>query len=85
MLTQLELAGVFELVAGLALGGFDECDPGPDGVTARDVLEELTERLGVPAIFDLPFGHGESNLPLPLGARARLEGDALVLLDGAVR
>jgi muramoyltetrapeptide carboxypeptidase len=85
MLTQLELAGVFADVAGLALGGFDDCEPGPDGVTARDVFGALVERLGLPCVFDLPFGHGAVNLPLPLGVRAQLERDTLTLLEGAVR
>jgi muramoyltetrapeptide carboxypeptidase len=85
MLTQLELAGVLDGLAGLALGGFDDCDPGPDGVRARDVLVGTAQRLELPYVFDLPFGHGPVNLPLPLGVRARLEGDTLALLEGAVR
>lgn len=85
MLVQLELTGVFDRVVGLALGGFDDCHPGPDGVTAEDVLEDLVARTGLPCVADLPFGHGDVNLPIPLGVRARLEGDRLLLLEGAVR
>lgn len=85
MLTQLELAGVTSDIAGLALGGFDDCPEGPDGITVDDVLSRFVERTGLPAVKGLPFGHGAVNLPLPLGVLARLEGDTLTLLEGAVR
>jgi muramoyltetrapeptide carboxypeptidase len=51
------------------------------------VLAEFAERLGVPAVVDLPFGHVEHNSTLPVGGRALLDADAagLALTEPAVR
>jgi muramoyltetrapeptide carboxypeptidase len=35
--------------------------------------------LDVPILFGIPCGHGEVNLTMPLGCRARLEGDTGLL------
>jgi muramoyltetrapeptide carboxypeptidase len=85
MLLQLERSGGLEGVAGLAFGRFTEAPDDDHPVT--DVLVELAERLGVPAVADLPFGHVEHNCTLPVGARALLDGDAatLTLTEPAVR
>jgi muramoyltetrapeptide carboxypeptidase len=77
MLTSLRLAGHLSGLAGIVLGGFTACDPGADGVSARDVLAERTLSLGVPVVAGAPFGHGATNLGFVLGARARIEGDAV--------
>jgi len=51
------------------------------------VLDELADRLGVPAVADLPFGHVDHNQTLPVGALARLDAESanLVLTEAAVR
>ena len=84
MLLQLERAGVLEGVAGLAFGRFTE---GDDSADVGCVLRELAERLGVPAVADLPFGHVADNLTLPVGGRARLDAASteLTLTEPAVR
>ena len=77
MLLQLERAGVVEDVAGLAFGRFT---PAPDDDHPVDeVLAEFAERVGVPAVADLPFGHVEHNWTLPVGGLARLDGPAATL------
>lgn len=75
MLTQLEQAGVLDGVRGLAFGRFTDAPDGEEHPVA-DVLAEVAERLGVPAVLDLPFGHVEHNWTLPVGGRAALDGDA---------
>lgn len=85
MLLQLRRAGVLDGVAGLALGRFT---PAPDDDHPLDeVIAELAEALGVPAVADLPFGHIEHNWTLPVGGMALLDGDGatLSLSEGAVR
>jgi muramoyltetrapeptide carboxypeptidase len=86
MLVQLERSGTLDGALGLAFGRFTDT---PDDAThpAIDALAELATRLGVPAVVDLPFGHIEHNWTIPLGARARLDGDAgtLTLIEAAVR
>jgi muramoyltetrapeptide carboxypeptidase len=86
MLVQLERSGVLDGVVGLAFGRFSNPPP-DDEHSVDDVLAEHAERLGVPAVADLPFGHVEHNCTLPVGARAQLDGDAamLVLTEAAVR
>jgi muramoyltetrapeptide carboxypeptidase len=85
MLQQLSASGTLEGVAGLAFGRFTGSPE--DGHGVDDVLAEVTARLAVPAVRDLPFGHTEHNCTLPVGARARLDGDAAVLemLEAGVR
>jgi muramoyltetrapeptide carboxypeptidase len=39
-----------------------------------EVLEGNTKDLGVPVACDLPVGHGEHNVPLPLGVLAEMDG-----------
>ena len=75
MLTALALGGHLSRVAAIVCGGFDQCHPGPDGVTVEEVLEGRLGRLGVPVALDAPFGHGAANLPFPLGGHAILEPD----------
>ena len=86
MLTQLEGSGVLDGVVGLAFGRFTEAPDG-DRHSVGDVLEEVASSLSVPAVADLPFGHVDHNCTLPVGAVARLDGDAaaLELTEAAVR
>jgi muramoyltetrapeptide carboxypeptidase len=78
---QLELSGMLDGVAGVAIGSFTECG---EGVQA--LLHELTTRLGVPVVSALPIGHEPDNWTLPLGVRARLDAaqGTLELLEPAV-
>lgn len=86
MLLQLEEAGVMDGVVGLALGRFTEA-PATDDHSVDPVLAEFAERLDVPAVMDLPFGHVEHNWTLPVGASALLDADSatLSLTEAAVR
>lgn len=79
MLTSLRLGGHFSRLSGIVLGEFSQCEPGPDGVPARDVLIERTGDLGIPVLAGAPFGHGVRNDAFTLGARARIEGDRVRL------
>ena len=69
-LTQLRLAGALRGLAGVALGQFTDCDG--EGIRGLDVVREWAAELGVPAVDGFPFGHVDSNLAFPLGARALL-------------
>jgi muramoyltetrapeptide carboxypeptidase len=77
MLVQLERSGVFEGVVGLACGRFTAASD--DTHPIRDVLADFADKLGVPAVVDLPFGHVEHNCTLPVGANAQLDADAAQL------
>jgi len=86
-LTQLELAGTLRGVRAIVLGDFIACAEKDDAPpSAEEVLVERLSRLGVPIIAGAPIGHGPRNLPVPLGARVRLDTTAgtLSFLDAAV-
>jgi len=86
MLVQLRRSGATEAVVGLALGRFRKV-PDEEDHPVADLLARFAERLGVPAVADLPFGHTAHNSTLPVGGMACLDADAaeLVLTEAAVR
>lgn len=73
MLTTLRDAGALARVAGIAVGAFSECRPGPDGTAVEAVLWERLGDLGVPVVLGLPVGHVDDNHEVWLGAIARLD------------
>jgi muramoyltetrapeptide carboxypeptidase len=81
MLTALGLGGHLARgrIAGIVLGEFAQCEPGPDGVLAAEVLAERTRDLGIPVVAGAPFGHGKRNDAFTLGARARIDGARVVI------
>ena len=55
---------------------------GPDWPRERtvdDVLDARLGDLGVPVLYGLPVGHGQTMVTLPLGVQATLDADALTL------
>ncbi len=72
-LTQLQRAGWFDGVAGIACGGFTDCGE-PERV--RALLRDRLGGLGVPVVTDLPVGHEPHHRPVALGAPGVLEADA---------
>ncbi len=76
MLTQLELAGKLQPLAGILLGSFTGCDPENGGYTCSDVLREKLEPLQVPILSGFPAGHGVANWPIPMGIKVRIDADA---------
>jgi muramoyltetrapeptide carboxypeptidase len=86
MLTQFRLAGLLEGVRGILFGEMPACEQHPDqGYSLQEMLRDWTADLGIPVLFGFPSGHTVSSaLTLPLGTRARLDGEGLTLLEGAV-
>lgn len=75
MLTALIQSGALARAAGVVLGDFTDCSPGPHGVPVEAVLLERLSTLSVPVLAGLPFGHGQQNDPLVLGRRVELDAD----------
>jgi muramoyltetrapeptide carboxypeptidase len=73
MLTSWLHAGLLYLPRAIVLGGFDDCQPGEDGVTVEQVLAERLGSLGIPVLSGVPAGHRPNNLPLPLGGRVEVD------------
>ncbi len=89
MLTQLWLAGKLQQCRALAFGRFEKCDRSANPYfphSLEEVLRDWTERVGVPAVYGLPVGHIKRKITVPVGARAELDADNLILniLDPAV-
>lgn len=72
LLTQLELAGVFSQVAGVAVGSLSAEDHDP--LELRAVVQERLSLAGCPVVMGLAFGHGSRNRPLLVGAPAEIDG-----------
>jgi muramoyltetrapeptide carboxypeptidase len=45
-------------------------------LSIEEILDELIAPLGIPAIANVPVGHGKHMATIPLGAGARLDADA---------
>jgi muramoyltetrapeptide carboxypeptidase len=56
-------------------------------LSIEEILDELIAPLGIPAIANVPTGHGKHMATLPLGVRARLDatGKTLEILEAAVQ
>lgn len=74
-LTQLIHAGVFEGVAGFAIGQLTECvEPlGKPEIDALTVVGEVLAPLGAPVLGELAIGHEASSRAVLLGADATLD------------
>ena len=77
--TQLRLSGCLEGVRGIVLGRFTDRPERPGDRPFREVLLDLVTPLGVPVLAGAPVGHVDQQWTVPLGARARLDGDSTTL------
>lgn len=69
------LAGVFDKIGGLMLGQFSNCFRGSKKVQLAKLVEFVDDMLGdykFPIIYNLPFGHEDKNMTLPVGISADL-------------
>lgn len=87
MLCQLALSGALARCSGLAFGTFSP--PTPRVTTTperplRTIVQEYTPT--IPAVMNLPYGHIQGKISVPIGLRARLDADRqqLVLLESFV-
>lgn len=85
MLTQLRQAGKLDDLAGVIFGEMPGCTSGPDeAVSVLDVIRDAFAAVRYPVVFGLSAGHGCGTTTLPLGIRARLAGERLMLLESPV-
>ena len=75
MLLQLHAAGILARQRALILGQFTDCVPTTKSrapYSMEDVIESLRERLRIPVLTGLPFGHVAEKITIPVGSTARL-------------
>lgn len=78
MLTQWRMSGMLAKVSGIAVGRFSQCQPPANipSFTVEEVLRDRLSDLGIPVVWELPFGHDGCNATLPVGVMATLDGDS---------
>jgi muramoyltetrapeptide carboxypeptidase len=75
-----KLKGVRGIVVGeLAGSEWHEWQSSPRSKTPEEVLADRLGPLGVPILYGLPLGHGDTLSTLPLGVAATVDADALTL------
>ena len=82
----LQQAGKLDRVTGVVVGELVASEWGegigpdwPRERTVDDVLDQRLGGLGVPVLYGLPCGHGDTMVTLPLGVEATIDADALTL------
>lgn len=78
LVTHLLAAGKLQSAAGILVGEHAGCEirqPGPS-LSLGQVLADLVQPLGLPALHGLPVGHGRHLATLPLGVPVVLDVDA---------
>jgi muramoyltetrapeptide carboxypeptidase len=87
MLTQLIKSTNIARAAGLALGVFKDCNKNDlPTFSLKELLVQLIQPLGIPAVYGFPFGHVENKICIPNGIKAKLNADkkTLKLMEKAV-
>jgi muramoyltetrapeptide carboxypeptidase len=91
-LNHLVRAGKLDNAAGFVFGTnvnlkYQTVPEGPEStLSIEEMLDELIAPLGIPAIANVPVGHGKHMATMPLGVRARIDGagKSLEILEPAV-
>lgn len=89
MMTQLQLAGVFDKISGFIFGKCTDCDPGGNGygsLTLEEVIDHYIKPLNIPAFSGAMIGHIDKNLTIPNGIEAEMNAKEgiIKLLEPAV-
>jgi muramoyltetrapeptide carboxypeptidase len=92
-LNHLVRAGKLDNAAGFVFGTdvnlkYQTVPEGPEStLSVEEMLDELIAPLGIPAIANVPVGHGKHMATMPLGVTVRLDGGGktLEVTEAAVR
>ena len=82
MMQQLLLAGLLDGVRAIVFGACTNCPEAADDGARRldDVVTEIADVLGVPAVAGVPIGHIDDQWTIPLGAPAMLDTERRTLM-----
>jgi muramoyltetrapeptide carboxypeptidase len=86
MLTHLKQAGCFKGVRGIVFGKMVNCQPKPEeGYILEDVILDVLSDFRGPILYGFPSGHGDENVALPFGVKARISDGGVEILEAAVK
>jgi muramoyltetrapeptide carboxypeptidase len=75
-MVHLRAAGLLDGIVGVLVGQVHRSgETEGRGDVLREVLDDVLGELGVPVLMGFPAGHGEDNITLPMGVRARMDAD----------
>ncbi|MDQ1856815.1 LD-carboxypeptidase [Chryseobacterium sp. WLY505] len=89
MIMSLELAGVFNKIKGLIVGGMTNMGDEKENKSYEESFDEFVYKLisdriskyNFPVVFSFPNGHIKDNRPLLIGANVKMKVDAKVKVD----
>ncbi|QIY91758.1 S66 peptidase family protein [Chryseobacterium gallinarum] len=89
MIMSLELAGVFNTIKGLIVGGMTNMGDEKDNKNYEESFDEfayklISERISkykFPVVFGFPNGHIKDNRPLLIGGKAKIKMDSKVKIE----
>jgi len=70
MLTHLLLSGRLEKIKGICLGEFFY---NSKKIDVEKILKITWDKINMPVLFDLPFGHGKNNFALLIGSEYKID------------
>ena len=73
---QLKNCGLLNKVGGILAGQFTNCFKGSKAkqlTEIRAMLKDYTDDLNIPVMYDLPFGHENNIMTIPVGLPVRLD------------
>lgn len=75
MLLHLKRTGTFEKAKALVFGQFSDLQESgrPFGYSLKEIIQEHTEGLDIPILYNMPFGHAKQLYTMPIGTRARID------------
>lgn len=85
-LATLEMKGAFQAVNGLVFGRTYRYRDGTENNNLETNLKTLCNKYSIPCLMQLPIGHTEPKLTLPIGVNAELDAglQKLTILDSGV-
>jgi len=76
MMTHLRLSGMLDQIEGLIIGRFIECGDISD---IHNLIMDMVSDLNIPMVSGLPVGHEALNVTLPLGLKATLDTEKMMI------
>jgi len=72
-LAQLKQAGIFNLISGLIVGEFIDCEDDAPSFSIKEIVNQYTAQCDFPVIYNFPYGHAAKKISLPIGVWANLD------------